>query len=237
MTFRAATLLAAILLCGAPTAASAQTVADIELGETRQQKAGSTSDMYRFIGLTGTTVTAKLATTGDAGLIFYTPDGEEMLSVKGVGAQTLQIILPFPDVYFVSVLREEAANPYSLQLEGVAPDDHFANFSATVGYERDETYNGKVVQTSQCWIEPGLRLRETIKGSKVMREFTLGRAGMEYILWKHPEGRTVSEQRRITYNGSMVTLTPLDGKQPPVTVDRTISTRSQLGKFKGYLCE
>lgn len=237
MTFRAETLLAAILLSCAPTATFAQIVADIELGETRQQKAGSTSDMYRFTGLTGTTVTAKLATTGDAALVFYTPDGEEMLSVKGSGAQTLQIILPFPDVYFVSVLRANAANPYSLKLEGVAPDDHFANFSATVGYERDETYNGKVERTSQCWIEPGLRLRQTVKGSEVMGEFTLGRAGMEYILWKYPDGRTASEQVRITYDGSMVTWTPLDGKRPPVTVERTISTRSQLGKFTGYLCE
>lgn len=237
MTFRARSGLVAIFLCCAPTAAFAQTVTDIELDETRQQKAGSTSDMYRFTGLTGTTVTAKLATTGDAALVFYTPDGEEMLSVKGSGAQTLQIILPFPDVYFVSVLREEAANPYSLQLEGVAPDDHFANFSATVGYERDETYNGKVVQTSQCWIEPGLRLRETKKGSKVMREFTLGRAGMEYILWKHPDGRTVSEQRRYTYAGSEVTLTQMDGTQPPVTMERTIATRSEHGNFTGYLCE
>ncbi len=227
--------LVSALLCFVSTSAFAQTVSDIELGETRQQKAGSASDMYRFTGLTGTTVTATLTTQGDVGLVFYTPDGEEMHSVKGNGTVKLDIILPFPDVYFVSVIRGNAAKAYALKLEGVPPDDHLADFAASVGYERDDTYNGQVERTSQCWVEPGFRVRH--KGAVWEQEVTLGRGGMLYTLWKHPDGRTVSEQSRITYDGSKMTWTPISDNRPPETDERMISTRSEVGNFTGYLCD
>lgn len=234
MSFRAKSWLVAILLCWAPTAVFAQTVTDIELGETRQQKAGGTSDMYRFTGLTGTTVTAKLATTGDAALVFYTPDGEEMLSVEGNGSIKLDVILPFPDVYFVAVVRSDATTPYSLKLDSVVPDDHLSFSAEGVGYRGKGAVDDPNVAAWQCWIEPGVK--GMIKGKPWTREITLGRGGMEYVLWRHLDGRTVSEQTRITFDGTNVTFSFPNDSREPITEARRDSFRSDAGEYLGYLC-
>ncbi len=227
--------LVSALLCFVSTSAFAQTITDMELGETRQQKAGSASDMYRFTGLTGTTVTATLTTQGDAGLVFYTPDGEEMHSVKGNGTVNLDIIVPFPDVYFVSVIRADATKAYSLKLNGDLPDDHLANFAAFVGYQSDEVIDGKTVSTTQCWVQPGIRLRMTATDG-LDRVDTIGRGGMQYTAFRHSDGRISRLEDRVTFDGTKIIFTPQNYKQTPTIIENQIAARKDTGPYRGYLC-
>ena len=235
MTFRAETFLAAILLSCTPTAIFAQTVADIELGETRQQKTGDTSDLYRFSGLTGTTVTGTLTTTGDAALVFYTPDGEEMISAKGKSLIKLNLVLPFPDVYFVSVLRGDVTNQYTLKLDGMLPDDHLAVASYGIGFERIMDPDPKSYSMFSCWIEPGIKFREI--WPKGIGDVLIGRGGREAGSWKSKDGRLRAKERVVKFEGSSIIYHWPDGSQKDFVTTWPTKGRERFGRYSGYLCD
>lgn len=237
MMFAAKSILLGLLLGVYSVAASAQSAIDIELGAAIQQNAGTASDLYRFSGVHGTTVTASLTATGDTGLIFFTPQGQEMLSIKGNGPLKLDLVLPFPDIYFVSVLRADTTKPYTLTLEGVLPDEHFAQFSSGVGYKYNGAEDGAVNMIQICWVKPGVTWRRIVQTSPWVQDVTVGRAGMLYVLHKHPDGRTREVAGRRTYEGATVTETAIDGAFETETYPYQIPSLVDDFTYSGYMCD
>lgn len=234
--FAARSALLTLLLGWFSVTASAQSVVDIELGSSRQQNAGTASDLYRFSGVHGTTVTATLTATGETGLVFYAPEGQEMLSIKGNGPLKLDLVLPFPDIYFVSVLRADATKPYDLKLEGALPDEHFAQFSSAVGYEFNAAQDGTTNMIQICWVKPGVTWRRMVQNSPWVQDVTIGRAGMLYVLHKHPDGRTKEVAGRRTYEGATVTETAIDGAFETQSYPYEIPHLADVA-YSGYLCD
>ena len=164
------------VLAWAAAGAAAQPVKTIELGQPITAKEGAPVDFYRFGGRSGTTVKAVLKSSGPAALIFYTPSGEEMLSVSGSGSVALEAILPLTNVFLLGVLRADPSKPYTLKTTADDPDVYQQNFARYVGFRREKPNE---VASVQCWIEPGHKLRETYDDGEV-HEMTLGRAGKAY---------------------------------------------------------
>lgn len=165
----------ALLLAAAPVAVSAQAVTDIAIGQTLTKKAGTKVDLYRFVGGSGTTIKATLTAPGKNALILYTPAGEEMLTVRRSGSVTLEAILPLWDVFYLGVIREKTAAPYSLELAGLEATAAQALFAYKVGYLEER---GGIAKES-CWIEPGVKKRATWESTVAVSEF-------------NPDGRTLT---------------------------------------------
>ena len=230
---RTARLAVALLLAAAPVAASAQAVTDIKFGQTLTKKAGTKVDLYRFVGGSGTTIKATLTAPGKAALILYTPAGEEMLTAQGNGTVTLEAILPLWDVFFIGVVRKNPAQPHSLKLTGVEPDDNFAEFAGWVGYSHK--YSNGVIET-QCWLDPGRQIRVTRSDGEV-QVGTIGRGGKTYYagtkngksakweILRSVEGDEVVEVKTNANGRTDTRRYPLDG-----------NIRKPNGGFLSYLC-
>ena len=152
-------------------------------------KAGSPIDLYRFGGRSGTTVKAVFEGSGPAAIIFYTPSGEEMLSVNGSETVALEAVLPLTNVFLLGVLRADPSKTYTLKTTADEPDVHQENFASYVGFRREMPNQ---VASVQCWIEPGHKLRATYDDGEVL-EITLGRAGKTYYASSY-QGKNASYQ-------------------------------------------
>ena len=213
----------ALGLLGVSNAASAQDIRTIELGSTIAGTKGSPVNFYRFGAPAGTTVQATLTSSGPVALVLYTPAGEEILSVNGSGAVSLEAILPLTDVFMLGVLRPDPSKSFTLKTSADQPDIHQQLFAKYAGYKYEEPeYVGSV----ECWIDPGHRLRTTF-GNGAVREATLGRGGRIYYTtsfkgktWSfHSDQQVVGDelvQTATLSNGKTeVTRRPLEDKDRP----------------------
>ena len=216
-----------LLLAAAPVAASTQAVTDIAIGQTLTKKIGTKTDIYRFVGGSGTTIKATLTTPGKAALIFYTPAGEEMMTAQGTGSVTLEAILPLWDVFFLSIVREDGAKPYALSLTGDEPDAHLALFSHRVGFA------GSLYET--CWVEPGISKRR--KWSTGTDVDTLGRQGRYATEFFGSDGRSLgnSKTTRVDIKGDDVTITNDDTSKIVYTLSGLLG--GNPGRYIGMGCD
>ena len=215
--------------------APAQSVSTLIIGQTKAGSPGSKVNLYRFGGTTGTTVSLDLTAPGAAALTIYAPSGEEMLSARGIGMVALEVILPLSDIYYVGVLRESAAQGYSLKSSAVESDQHLAYAAESVGYTLKWASG---YSENQCWIDPGNILRVT--GSKgLLEEITIGRGGNFYHK-NSKDGRTAtfSSNRRIEDDKIITTYKSPSGQtkvmtEPLVTAPEEVPALT----FSSYLCK
>ncbi len=223
-----------LLLATAPVAGSAQAVTDIRIGQTLSKKVGTKSDIYRFVGASGTTIKATLTAPGKAALILYTPAGEEMLTAQGNGTVTLEAILPLNDVFLLAVLRKDGAQPYKLALPGVEADLHLAKFAAYVGYSintEEGEKNSHIV--TQCWMDPGVKLRITSPNS--VQEIAIGRNGKEYRSWRQADGQSGTTEKSVRFENSTMVSTSSDGKESRRPLDQMWKLYPNAN-YKSYHC-
>ena len=223
-----------LLLAAAPVAASAQAVTDIKFGQTLTKKVGTKTDIYRFVGGSGTTIKATLTAPGKSALILYTPAGEEMLTAQGSGSVTLEAILPLWDVFFIGVVRQNAGQPYSLKLTGVDPDPHLALFARDTGYAATYMDKAKPYLVTICWIEPGVKIRRTFVTG--VEEVSIGRGGKEYGSWKGQDGKTNVGEHSVRFDGQTMIRTVASGKQRTTPVELLFGS-DPTAKYRGYLCD
>lgn len=223
-----------LLLAAAPVAASTQAVTDIAIGQTLTKKVGTKTDIYRFVGGSGTTIKATLTAPGKSALILYTPAGEEMLTAQGSGTVTLEAILPLWDVFFIGVVRTNPAQPHSLKLTGVEPDPHLAAFALKTGYTVEYKVNAQPRSVTSCWLEPGVKKRETYAIG--IADVSIGRGGKEFGTWKGQDGRTVKAEHSVRFEGQTMIRTVASGKETTTPVELLFGS-DPTAKYRGYLCE
>ena len=235
-----------LLLAAAPVAVSAQAVTDIKFGQTLTKKAGTKTDIYRFVGGSGTTIKATLTAPGEAALILYTPAGEEMLTAQGAGSVTLEAILPLWDVFLISVLRADGDKPYTLKLTGDEPDALFATFAYGAGYEVVLRSNG-AKDLSSCWVDPGHTFRATGAASGripgVTVDSTIGRGTKWSGIVRAPDGKVITtyESEAQIVGEKVIVTSTLQGGSPSKDeyglIDRTAGTAFRLGSYNRYQCD
>ena len=225
-----------LLLATAPVATSAQALTDIKFGQTLTKKVGTKTDIYRFVGGSGTTIKATLTAPGKAALILYTPAGEEMLTAQGNGSVTLEAILPLAEMFSIAVLRKDGAKPYALKLNGVEPDAHLALWAHRSGFAVEHEDKDGPYFSSTCWIEPGVKIRRM--WPKGVEEITLGRGGKEFATWKTKNGKSGAAEREVRFDGPNVIFHRTDGTQPDQTRSfEKLFELDGLDKYQSYLCE
>ena len=215
--------------------ALAQIVPTLSIGQTKVGSPGSKPDLYRFGGTAGTLVRLRLTVPGAAALTIYTPSGEEMVSARGNGTAILEAVLPLNDVYYIGVLRESAAQGYSLKSASVEPDEHLARAAEAVGYSQ-KWANGYT--EVQCWIDPGNVIRIT-DSKGIVEEITIGRGG-NYYHKSSKNGKTLIFSSNDRFEGDNV-ITTYKGSNGETKV-RTlplVKTQYQTAalSFSSYLCK
>lgn len=142
-------LLAAVALgCLAPIPAAAQEPVEIEPGQTVTGEAGTlgTPDLYYFVGEAGATVTFEVEAPGAVSMMLLASDGEPMIEKSGTSEARLEAALSSTDVFFVAVMREDAA-AYTLTMSGQGSSEAAAAAEAErLARERAEAeYRARVV--------------------------------------------------------------------------------------------
>jgi hypothetical protein len=206
-----------------------QTVKTIQAGQTVRGTAARGVDFYRIGGPAGTDLTFDLTGPGTSGLIFYTPEGEEMLTATGTGKVRLTVVLPLDEVFVLGVIRNRKA--YSLKVTGVEPDGHSSEFASNVGY-RNTRSDG--LEATQCWIDPGRRLKITRSNGEIVVA-TLGRGGKTYYEWTMGGRRREWEVVRTIEGDEVVSTTYQDGQSRTVRFPIE-GTSTPNGGFVSYFC-
>jgi len=214
-------------------AAYAQGIATLVVGQSKTGSATNGVDFYRLGGTTGTELKLTLTGPGSSGLILYTPDGKEIVSAHGKDIVRLHAILSLDDAFLVGVVRTHTA-PYSIQVAGLEPDGHFANFASGVGYAHKYP-SGLTVY--QCWIDPGRQLRLSASDGEIQIA-TIGRGGMTYFSrTKDGQSEAWENVRTVEANEEVYTTTVASGRtqtrRRSLDADRL---RPNLG-FVSYLCD
>lgn len=233
MKFRMAASLLGVFVAAALFSASAlgQSMTTLKMGQTTAGIAESRVELYRIGGVAGTELTLTLTGAGSSGVILYTPEGEEMLAAQGKDAVRLTAILPLDDVFLVSVIRDQRT-PYSLKVDGLEPDGHFADFAWGVGYA-NKNPNG--VTRTQCWIDPGRKIRFTRSNGEVYFG-TIGRGGKTYYD-ENRDGQSSKWEVVRTVEGDKVVTVRTDAGGGSRTTRRPIVERGKPNAgFVGYLC-
>ena len=228
------------LKLGSPTAlaqpASAQLMGATELKIATPVKGAPSSkpvaDIYYLVGESGAKETYTLAGKGPASLTLFGPDGSEILTASGSGSVSLEVVLPFTDVFTIAVARKSTAAPYSLSRKATVPTLAEAEMAGGIGYESKD---GK---RAQCWIIPGVKARVTYPKGK--EEFTLAadRDTVTFVSFA-PRG-TSSGDASFTSDGEMVrrAVRYPDGKVKDVSYEpRYPYDPQEDGRFTGYLCK
>lgn len=193
--------------------------------------------VYALEGGAGLHVRLSLKLVGEGGLVLHATDGSPMLERTGAGNLELAAFLPGDDIYYVSVLRSQTAQPASLKLDVTEPDLHLAVFASGVGYTVQQQDHGTSTpyESRSCWLEPGLKLRRVFP--KGYEEITLGRGGKEFGSWKLNAGSGGARERELIFADGKVTYRRSDGSAPDIDValEDTIFV-ADGAKYYRYLC-
>jgi hypothetical protein len=117
----------------------------------------SAADLYYVLGEVGATETYTLTIKGPARISLFTPDGHEMVAAAGSGKISLRAVLNFTDVFVLAVSRTDTRQSYTLTRRPTVPTFAEAMMASFAGYERSNDRTS----TTRCWLEPGVKLRET----------------------------------------------------------------------------
>jgi hypothetical protein len=230
------TLLALFLAAALAQPALAQLMGATELKVAVSIKGAPSTkpvaDVYYLVGESGAKETYTLTAKGPASLTLFGPDGSEILTASGSGSVSLDVVLPFTDVFTIAVARKATAAPYSLKRKATVPTFTEAQLAGGIGYESKD---GK---RSQCWIIPGVKARVTYPNGK--EEFTLAADRNTITFVSFTQKGTSSGEASYASNENMVRRTARypNGKVSEASYDpRYAYDPKDDGRFTGYRCE
>jgi hypothetical protein len=192
--------------------------------------------IYAFDGGSGLSIRLNLKFAGEGALVLHAPDGTPMLERTGTGSIDLEAILPGEDVYYVSVLRAQTAQPGALRLEVTEPDLHLAVFAAGIGYGwKQLNASGAEYEVKSCWVEPGVKLRR-IQNNGV-EETVIGRGGKQYFSVRYKTGQVVSGENTLTFADGNVSWRHSDGRPDATTrMEDVLFYADDSYPYHRYLC-
>lgn len=189
------------------------------------------AEVYYLVGESGAKETYTFTGKGPASVTLFGPDGSEILSASGNGTVKLEAVMPFTDVFTLTVARKTTVQPYTLARKASVPTLAEAQFANAVGYQFDR------FKSWRCWVNPGVKLR-IIYTNGLFREETLA-ADRSTILWRNPNGGA-SGDRTYRLDGSFLHRISRndDGKVTESSSELDLSYNADtITDFKGYLCE
>lgn len=161
-----------------------------------------------------------------------------MISARGAGVVKLEVMIPLDDVFYLSVLREDQSKPYKLKIEGDQPEPAVAFWARLIGFDSHDR-NLKVKTKNRCWIDPGVKFKESIKGAHSI--ITIGRNGRAYHAIKEDDGYAEEYESQLTVEGDDVVIVyKYEGgrtseKQYRYPRILEIDPRLEL-RYAGYMC-